>query len=426
VREEATTVEYHEQLREDEDPALLSGVSDDRSLLVPGDDCILIAESDPDLAAMLAELARERGLKIVVTRQTASTLALARDYLPIAILLDIDHDREESTLLIERLKRDPATCHISVHVLASDAPDDRLSRSGFNAWVRKPFSTEALREEFDQLALTSTNESRSLLLVEPEEHQRQALMELIAGENIQIETARSNEEALRTLESSRIDCVVLNPRGQDAEGLDLISAVERNPALAGVPIVVHSSEALADDERRLLDRVGRSAMVRTTSSPQELRAETAFLLHRPLADMMSAYSAARNGQSEPDVELAGKKVLVVDDDVRNIFALSSALVREQMKVLYAENGCDGIEVLQSNPDIDIVLMDIMMPEMDGYDTMRAIRDIPEFRTLPIITLTAKAMKGDRDKCIAAGASDYITKPVDIGRLLTMMKVWLHC
>jgi HAMP domain-containing protein/signal transduction histidine kinase/CheY-like chemotaxis protein len=423
---DTTTVEYREEETDENNSTTPAGIPDDRSMLVPGDDCILIAESDSAIVSALAQQAHERGLKIIVTQQISSTLALARDYLPLAVLFDIDQDKDEGTLLIERLKRDPATCHIAVHILSTDPLDERLSRSGIGAWLRKPLSADVLREEFDQLALATNNEARSLLLVEPEEKQRQALIELIGGDNIQVETVHTNEEALRALKSNRIDCVVLNPHAPDAESLDLISAVENNPALAGVPIVVHSSQALAEEDRKLLDRVGRSAMVRTTSSPQELRAETTFLLHRPLADMMSAYSAPRNGQPGPDIELAGKKVLVVDDDVRNIFALSSALVREQMKVLYAENGCDGIEVLQSNPDIDIVLMDIMMPEMDGYDTMRAIREIPRFRTLPIITLTAKAMKGDRDKCIAAGASDYITKPVDVARLLTMMKVWLHC
>jgi signal transduction histidine kinase/HAMP domain-containing protein/CheY-like chemotaxis protein len=282
---------------------------DDRAFITPGDPAVLIVENDLEVASVLLDHARENNLKAIVTSQPNSALPLSRDYLPTAVLLDVDQPDADGFVVLDRLKRDPATRHIPVHVLSSSELGDKAKRHGAQSLLRKPIVSVDIREEFDRILDLGSDP------------------------------------------------------GRDAGVQD--EAPEDGSQFAGV------------------------------------------------ADM-------------PDsVALTGRKVLVVDDDVRNIFALSSALAREGMKVMYAENGRDGIEVLQSNPGIDIVLMDIMMPEMDGYSTMRAIRNIPQFKSLPIITLTAKAMKGDRDKCIAAGASDYITKPVDVARLLTLIKVWLH-
>ncbi|NEX64009.1 response regulator [Noviherbaspirillum galbum] len=406
----------------------VADAGDDREFLGEGEECVLIVEKDEALASVLAEQARAHGFKIVVADQPNAALALARDYQPLAVMIDLDHEREAGLLTIERLQRDPVTSNVPVVVLCADAADDapplQLPES-VRGRLRKPLAVDALDAELRRIASGPAGDARNVLVVEPEERQRRALLELIGGGDVRVESVGSGEEALRALESSRIDCVVLSPDATDAHGVDLLAAVDRHPALASVPIVVHSEKTLTQEDLRKVDHASQSALIRMTTSIQELQAETASLLQLPQGDGPHAAAGAPGDGGDGLLDLAGRKVLVVDDDVRNIFALSSALVREGMKVLYAENGRDGIDVLQANPDIDIVLMDIMMPEMDGYDTMQAIRAQPALKDLPIITLTAKAMKGDRDKCIAAGASDYITKPVDLARLLTLIRVWLH-
>ncbi|TFW08945.1 response regulator, partial [Oxalobacteraceae bacterium OM1] len=245
----------------------------------------------------------------------------------------------------------------------------------------------------------------------------------IGGGDVRIDMASGGREALESMHKTHYDCVVVDPALPEGEALELVEKIGNEPELGQPPVVLEAAHELPPADKLRVESLSERVPVRVAASPAQLLAETALFLHRPYGSM--AESQQRSLDDKSDVLLAGRKVLIVDDDVRNIFALSSALVREDMKVLYAENGRDGIEVLQSNPSVDIVLMDIMMPEMDGYDTMRAIRAIPQFASLPIITLTAKAMKGDRDKCIAAGASDYITKPVDMTKLLSMMRVWLH-
>jgi HAMP domain-containing protein/signal transduction histidine kinase/CheY-like chemotaxis protein len=396
---------------------------DDRALLAPGEPALLIVVEDAQLAQTLLEQAHAHHFKAVVTNQPNSALALTRDYLPSAVLLDINPSGEDGLLVLERLKRDPATQHIPVHVLTAGGNAEQALRRGARSCIAKPFTMERLHEEFKSIHEFAENTRRRLLLVEADAAERARISELVGGENVRIETARNGGEALAALQQTRFDCVVLDPALPDGDGIDLLSRIGGAPELGHPPVVLRPSQELTPADKVRLENLSERVAVTTVTSQQQLLAETALFLHRPYGSLPEPQQRSLDAKS--DVLLAGRKVLVVDDDVRNIFALSSALVREEMKVLYAENGRDGIEVLQSNPSIDIVLMDIMMPEMDGYDTMRAIRKIPEFQSLPIITLTAKAMKGDRDKCIAAGASDYITKPVDIAKLLTMIRVWLH-
>ena len=398
---------------------------DDRALISPGDPAVLIVEDDREVATVLADQARENNLKAIVTRQANSALALTRDYLPAAVLLDVDQEEEDGFVVLDRLKRDPATRHIPVHVLSKHELGDKAKRHGARSYLRKPVASSAIRDEFDRIIDFTENGSRRLLLVEPDDERRNTLAALLGGDEVRVDTARTADEAWHLLGAGPVDCIVLNPHLSDGNGFELMTRVQTNPALTSVPIIVHAQYELPREDRDRLESLSHGGIVRCPESPAHLLADAALFLHRPYAKTPDASQIGPALPGGADVTLAGRKVLVVDDDVRNIFALSSALAREEMKVLYAENGRDGIEVLQSNPSIDIVLMDIMMPEMDGYATMRAIREIPEFKSLPIITLTAKAMKGDRDKCIAAGASDYITKPVDIARLLTLMRVWLH-
>jgi CheY-like chemotaxis protein len=266
---------------------------------------------------------------------------------------------------------------------------------------------------------------RSLLVVEDDMAQRESIVSLIGDSDVRIVTAETGQAAIEALADQHFDCMVLDLTLPDISGFDLLDQLGKLPQLRDLPIVIYTAQELSRKEVTKLKRYAKTIVVKDARSPERLLDETALFLHRSQASLPDMQRRILEEIHALDSGLAGRKVLIVDDDLRNIFALSSLLERQQMQVLFAENGRDGIEVLEKDPGIEIVLMDIMMPEMDGYDTMRAIRRIPRFKSLPIITLTAKAMKGDRDKCIAAGASDYITKPVDVAQLLSMMRVWLH-
>jgi len=398
---------------------------DDRSLIASGDPSILIVEDDTGFARIVLEYARERNFKGVVTAHGDSALSLARDYMPTAILLDIDLPDIDGFTVLDRLKRDPATRHIPVHVMSSLMERERALRQGAISYLNKPITRERLREELVRIQKFMVAGKRSLLVVEDEKMQRDAIIELIGDKDIRIVAAENGTEAIAALQAERFDCMVLDLTLPDMSGFDLLEQISKDSALQDLPVVIYTAKDLDRKEITQLKRLANTIVMKDARSPERLLDETALFLHRSPASLPDAQRRMLEEIHAQDGGLAGHKVLIVDDDLRNIFALSSLLERQQMQVVFAENGKDGIEVLERDPEIEIVLMDIMMPEMDGYDTMRAIRRVPKFKSLPIITLTAKAMKGDRDKCIAAGASDYITKPVDVVQLLSLMRVWLR-
>jgi len=402
-----------------------ASVLDDRGLVTPGDPSVLIVEDDERFAKVVLEFAREKNFKAIVTHRGDSTLSLARDYLPSAILLDIDLPDIDGFTVLDRLKRDPSTRHIPVHVMSSLRERERALRQGAISYINKPVEREALNEEFKRIQKFLMGGKRSLLVVEDDPAQRDSIVSLIGNNDIHMVTVDNGAAALEALQTSHFDCMVLDLTLPDISGFDLLDQIGRNERLRDLPIVIYTAQELNRKEVTKLKRFAKTIVIKDARSPERLLDETALFLHRSQASLPETQRRMLEEIHALDSGLAGRKVLIVDDDLRNIFALSTLLERQQMQVLFAENGRDGIEVLEKDPGIEIVLMDIMMPEMDGYDTMRAIRRIPKFRSLPIITLTAKAMKGDRDKCIAAGASDYITKPVDVAQLLSMMRVWLH-
>ncbi|WP_296948784.1 response regulator [uncultured Massilia sp.] len=402
-----------------------TSIRDDRGLVLPGDASVLIVEDDERFAKTLLDFAREKNFKGVVTQRGDSALSLARDYLPSAILLDIDLPDIDGLTVLDRLKRDPGTRHIPVHVISALRERERALRQGAISYINKPVDRDMLQEEFKRIQKFLMGGKRSLLVVEDDPAQRDAIVALIGASDVHIVTAEDGKSALQALASDQFDCMVLDLTLPDVSGFDLLDQVGKQPQLRDLPIVIYTAQELSRKEVTKLKRYAKTIVVKDARSPERLLDETALFLHRSQASLPEVQRRMLEEIHALDGGLAGRKVLIVDDDLRNIFALSSLLERQQMQVLFAENGRDGIEVLEKDPGIEIVLMDIMMPEMDGYDTMRAIRRIPKFKSLPIITLTAKAMKGDRDKCIAAGASDYITKPVDVAQLLSMMRVWLH-
>ncbi|QNB00367.1 response regulator [Massilia sp. Se16.2.3] len=398
---------------------------DDRGLIAPGDPSVLIVEDDDRFAKTVLEFAREKNFKGIVTHRGDSALSLARDYLPSAILLDIDLPDIDGFTVLDRLKRDPSTRHIPVHVVSALRERERALRQGAISFISKPVEREALQEEFTRIQKFLVGGKRSLLVVEDDLAQRELIVNLIGDNDLNMVTVETGKAAMEALESKHFDCMVLDLTLPDVSGFDLLDQIGKKEALRDLPIVIYTAQELSRKEVTKLKKYAKTIVIKDARSPERLLDETALFLHRSHASLPELQRKMLEEIHALDGGLAGRKVLIVDDDLRNIFALSSLLERQQMQVLFAENGRDGIEVLEKDPTIEIVLMDIMMPEMDGYDTMRAIRRIPKFKSLPIITLTAKAMKGDRDKCIAAGASDYITKPVDVAQLLSLMRVWLH-
>jgi CheY-like chemotaxis protein len=262
-------------------------------------------------------------------------------------------------------------------------------------------------------------------VVEDDERERDALMDLIGGADVEVVGSASREQALVELDGRHFDCMVLDLGLEDGSGFQLLERIKRAKRFRNLPVIVHTGKELTPREETRLKRYAQTIVVKDARSPERLLDETSLYLHRVEARLPAEKRQMLERLHMADAVFEGKKVLIVDDDVRNVFALTSVFERRGMEVVFAENGREGLEALKSNPDVSLVLMDIMMPEMDGYEATRAVREMPEFERLPIVALTAKAMKGDREKSIASGASDYITKPVDVDQLLSLMRVWLY-
>jgi signal transduction histidine kinase/CheY-like chemotaxis protein/HAMP domain-containing protein len=412
-----------------EEPAgptpLVNEVGDDRDVVQPGDPLLLVVENDLGFARLMMEAAREQGFKCLVTSLGAAALAMARDYQPHAVTLDLCLPDIDGWRVLERLKHDTATRHIPVCVVSTEAEArDRALLLGALGVMPKPVQTRA---ELDGLVADLkefvSRPVKSLLVAAGDPATRSRLVEWVAGPEIQITAAGTHPEALQMIRERRIDCLVLSP---DLPGLDpaaLGEALRREPAPASV-IVYTDAEGHGTDGAELRP-LAAAGPLRQARSPERLLDLAAFVLHAPLAKLPPEKRRMLEELHRTDQALAGKRVLIVDDDIRNIFALTSVLERHNMVIIPAETGRDAISVLKAQPDIDIVLMDIMMPEMDGMETTREIRKLPAFRSLPIIAVTAKAMKGDREKCIEAGAWDYLSKPVDTEQMLAVLRAWLH-
>ncbi|HEY9846423.1 MAG TPA: response regulator, partial [Candidatus Caenarcaniphilales bacterium] len=400
-------------------------ITDDREAITPGHRVLLIIEDDISFAQILLDRARQQGFKGIVTGRSDIGLEMARDLQPDAIMLDIRLPVMDGWSVLDRLKHDPQTRHIPVHVLSVEEGGRRSLQQGAIAYLKKPVTSEVLTQALVDMKAFVERQVKHLLVVEDDEGQRRSIVELIGSGDVQTTAVASGAAALAALQAEQFDCVVLDLGLPDMTGLELIAQIKQQESLLKLPIIVYTGQELTSQEETQLKRMADTIIIKDARSPERLLDETTLFLHRIQANLPRPQQQMLEQFHQADALLAGKKVLIVDDDVRNIFALTSLLERHQMEVLYAENGKDGIRALESTPGIEIVLMDVMMPEMDGYETMRAIRQTIQFHSLPIIALTAKAMKGDREKCIAAGASDYITKPVDTEQLLSLLRVWLY-
>jgi HAMP domain-containing protein/signal transduction histidine kinase/DNA-binding response OmpR family regulator len=400
-------------------------VNDDRNNLEAGDQSILIIEDDPAFANILLDLAREKGFKGIVATSGEAGAALVRRYQPSAITLDIRLPDVDGWTILDRLKHDPSTRHIPVHIISATEDPMRGLRQGAIAQLQKPVSREAIDQALADIKGFLERKVRRLLLVEDDTVQRNSIVELIGNGDVVTAAVSTGAEALEALKTERYDCMVLDLGLPDMTGFELIEKIRKEEGLVDLPIVIYTGKDLTRKQETELRRLADTIIVKDAKSPERLLDETTLFLHRVQSNLPSTQKKMLEQARLADPVLAGKRVLVVDDDVRNIFALTSLLEQRHMQVLFTENGKDAIEMLQNEDRIDVVLMDIMMPEMDGYETMRSIRKISKFKSLPIIALTAKAMKGDRETCIEAGASDYISKPVDTEQLLSLLRVWLY-
>jgi len=404
---------------------LVEHIPDDRENLQPDDAVLLIVEDDPHYARVLRDLSHDSGFKVLMAGRGSEALALAREFHPTAVSLDVFLPDMLGWTVLNHLKQDPSTRHIPVQMLTLD--EDRhhgLSRGAFS-FVTKPTTSEELGTVLTRIKAYSMPRRKRLLIVEDNPAEQLSIRELLGHDDIDVSSVTTGAEALSRIEEESFDCIVLDLRLPDMSGFDVLERLRDMPSLSDLPVVVFTGKELSPEEDARLHVLARSVVVKGVESPERLLDETALFLHRVVADLPVAKQNMLERLHRSDDALVGKKVLVVDDDVRNIFALSSVLERRGMSVLSAGTGNEAISILESTPDLAIVLMDIMMPEMEGYETMQVIRQNPSFRRLPIIALTAKAMKWDREKCLEVGASEYLAKPVNTEQLLSALRMWLH-
>ncbi|HEV8129544.1 MAG TPA: response regulator, partial [Candidatus Eisenbacteria bacterium] len=386
---------------------------------------LLVVEDDPHYGRILVDAAREHGFKVIVAMRGADVPELALQYNPTAISLDVFLPDMLGWTLLTQLKQDPATRHIPVQMLTQDEDRQHGLASGAFSFMRKPAKVEELTAAINRIKEFAAPRKKRLLIIEDNEAEQTGISALLDHDDIEIDSAGTGEKALEKLRNEHYDCAVLDLRLPDISGFEVLERIRGEEALRDLPVVVFTGKELTADEDTQLRSIARSVVVKGVESPERLLDETALFLHRVVTDLPEEKQQMLHRLHISDDDLVGKRVLIVDDDVRNIFALSSLLERRGMKVLTASTGTEAIEMLTRVADVSIVLMDIMMPDMDGYQTTRAIRQNPALRRIPIVALTAKAMKGDREKCLEAGASDYLAKPVDTGQLLSALRMWLH-
>ncbi|HEV7557852.1 MAG TPA: response regulator, partial [Kofleriaceae bacterium] len=415
------------QARRVEPPALqlpsLAAIADDRDGLVDGETCVLVIEDDVAFATVVSHLVREASMKVVVAQRGRIGIDLARRYRPSGIILDVGLPDLDGWAVMEALRSDPTTREIPVHFITASKDADRAMRLGAVGFSTKPVDAAQVRSALHALDRASRVGVRRVLLVEVDDASRESLRSLLAGGALEVEAVATPKEALARLAVGAYGCIVTNLALPDkSRGFELLASVRAEPATASIPIVVHTSEQLDVDEiRRLEADDGVIVVLEGERAKERVLDETRMFVERVRAE------TPVRGPAPNEAVLAaldGKTVLVVDDDMRNVYSLSSALRAKNLTVLTAADGQEALDELDRHPDTDVVLMDVMMPRMDGHEATRRIRVQTRFRDLPIIALTAKTMPGEREKCIDAGANDYVPKPVDVSRLLALLRVWL--
>jgi signal transduction histidine kinase/CheY-like chemotaxis protein/CHASE3 domain sensor protein len=399
--------------------------ADDRSKVDPAARILLIIEDDPAFAKVLYDLAHELEFLGVVAATAADGLALVRQTQPSAIILDIGLPDRSGLAVLDSLKRDPATRHIPVHVVSGSDYARSALEMGAAGYALKPVDRDRLVDAIKHLEAKFTQKLRRVLIVEDDAVLRESTARLLSAEDVETVTAGTTAEALVQLQSTTFDCMVLDLELPDKNGLELLEDMARGEQYGFPPVIVYTGRSLSHDQIHELERFSRSIIIKGARSPERLLDEVTLFLHQVESKLPAERQRMLRDARDRESVFEGRRILVVEDDVRNVFALSSVLERRGASVEIARNGREAIDHLRGKPGVDLVLMDVMMPEMDGLDATRELRKDPRFTKLPIIMLTAKAMIDDRDKCIAAGANDYIAKPLDVDKLLSLARVWIR-
>ena len=402
----------------------VSRVRDDRDDISASDRVLLAVEDDAYFAGVIADIAHEKSFKIIVASHAEEALTLAKRYKPSAITLDVKLPGTHGLVLLDQLKNDPETRHIPVTILSVVDDLPRRQRKGALTQITKPVSREQLDASITQMTAFADRQIKRLLVIEDNEAERLSVSELLAGDDLDVKSVKTANEALQLLQDERFDCAIVDLGLPDMDGLNLLQKIRESELRANLPVVVYTGRDLKDDELEELNALADAVIVKDVRSLDRLLHDTAIFLHRAESRMPEEARKRLLDHDTSEASLAGRKVMIVDDDIRNIFAITSLLERHGMEILYAESGQEALDIITETTEIDAVLMDIMMPGMDGYECTRTIRKMQRFKNLPIIAVTAKAMKGDREKCIEAGASDYITKPVNVEQLISILRLWV--
>jgi CheY-like chemotaxis protein len=422
-REETPNPHPPSEVAHTDAPRLVNELGDDRENVLPGDLVVLIVENDNAFARFLLDQTRDKGMKGIATSLGVTALALAAEYKPSAVTLDIHLPDIEGWRVLDRLKHDPQMRHVPVAVISTDDARERAIESGAYAFLAKPIQGESeVQALLDRIKQFAQRAERTLLAVSGDAARLEWLRSYVGGEDLRVLTARDAAAARAAIALGPVDCVVWDPSLRFDEA-DLRPLAGDEAADDPLPLVVFGEhgEGAARNAWRAL---GRRVVVRDAATPEALLDQTAFALHRAPQRMPESHRVLLRELHERNDVLAARRVMIVDDDMRNIFALSSLLEDKGMRIVAHDNGRAAVTSLQSGQDVDVILMDIMMPEMDGFDTIRAIRQIDSCKSIPIIAVTAKAMKGDREKCMEAGAWDYLSKPVDPELMVGVLRAWL--
>jgi len=400
-------------------------VLDDRYIIQENDRVVLIIEDDERFAGILLDFFRERNYKGILAHQGNTGLSLARYYRPDAIILDMHLPVMDGSEVLRQLKNDPSLRHIPVQIFSGyDRRKESLQLGAFD-FVKKPVTRETMQDAVDKMEEFIRKKLKKLLIVEDNRQQNTAIRELIGNGDVKSFSAYAGMEAFEIMQKEKFDCVIIDLGLPDMTGIELLEKIKANEELNKVPIIVYTGKDLNKEEAARLNKLASTVVLKTANSKERLLDETTLFLHRVETSLPKEKQQIIRRLHRTDEVLKNRKVLIVDDDMRNIYSLTNALEEEGLCCITAENGRDAIDMLKEQPDTDIVLMDVMMPEMDGYEATQEIRKLKEFGKLPIVALTAKAMKGDREKCLEAGMSDYISKPVNVDQLLSLMRVWLY-
>ncbi len=400
-------------------------IPDDRENIKVDEKSILIIEDDTNFAKALLDVTRRKGYKGIVAVRGDEGISLAKQFLPLGILLDIQLPVKSGWEVMDELKHSQDTRHIPVHIMSSHEVKGESLIKGAVDFISKPVAFDQMHEIFKKIEHVLTHHPKKVLIVEENPRHAKALAHFLETFSVNLEIENEVENAIQSLKQTETDCVILDMGIPDQKAYDTLEAVKRTPGLENLPIIIFTGKSLSPNEELKIKQYADSIVVKTAHSYKRILDEVSLFLH-----LMEKHRDKEKSPRYPklgalDEVLRNKKVLVADDDMRNIFSLTKALEKYEMNVIAAVDGKDALQKLKESPDVDVVLMDMMMPEMDGYETTRAIRKDRRFKSLPIIAVTAKAMMGDREKCISAGASDYITKPVDPDQLFSLLRVWLY-